>query len=121
MKNGRKKKLDEQKRLQENCPKFQSVKWLTGLARLLTDIDDQKKKAAKATKMPGGSHLTYKASFERHKSALLETRTKLEESTTKKTLKLEMAGAKQAVENAKEDISAFKCLHSKYYKDKDES
>ena len=73
--NERKQLLEQQRKKLAADPKFQSTKWLTGLARVLTDLDEEIKKASRASRLPANGRPTCKQMFMVHKQTRLAHRT----------------------------------------------
>ena len=111
----RKKNLDDAKAKQAKDPKFQALQWLSGLAKIIAEIEKYSKAAKTATRLPNRGGATYHACFEKHKVALLAGRSEVEAPTTKKELKPILESAKGKVEEAQRDLKAFKLLYKGYY------
>ena len=123
-KNDRREKLEATRKQLEKCPHHQATKWLTGLQKMLNELEGCLQKAATAAKdadckLPANTAATYNTTFTEAKKKILQFRSSLEANMSNKTkLKKLMADAKTAVETTKRDMKAFQLLWRGYYKEK---
>ena len=98
-------------------PRVQRSKWLTGVAALISKVQEKAASAAEATSMPNNMGAMYKDVFDNGVDSLMEFRTWLERpGRSPKPLKAKMSQANKKATELKKEIEAFDGLLRTYNK-----